>query len=529
MTPTTESACLRHTDIPGTSKLFSDFQYHFDRVARFYDFSPADPRSFRRAAEALNYPDDRRAALVEALRPGNAGNPSLHVLARPGTVAVVTGQQVGLFSGPAYTIYKALTACRLASQLTDQGIAAVPVFWVATEDHDFAEINHSFVFDGAHEPVRLESRGEGEGQRPVGRIHVQDPPLEELKAALSPFAFGDEVSEMAAGAYQPGTTFGDAFENLLRSLLEKWNVLFVDPLNPALRRLAAPLLCDALENAADLKNDLLKRNQELVAAGYHAQVHIEPQTSLFFLLDGERRTSLRRANGDYASKERKYSIAELVDRSDQLSPNALLRPVVQDYLLPTVSYIGGPAELAYMAQSQVLYHKLLGRMPVMMARNAFTLLEPRAVKLLDRYSLRVTSLFQPESVVREQIARKLVPGSLVQHFEEVRQTLAQSLDRLETELNQFDSTLARALERSQSKMMYQLSKMEAKTEREALRRDDRAEQEARYLMRLVYPEKHLQERYYSILPFLAEHGPGLLDLIYDHVNLECPDHKVLVV
>jgi uncharacterized protein YllA (UPF0747 family) len=136
---------------------------------------------------------------------------------------------------------------------------------------------------------------------------------------------------------------------------------------------------------------------------------------------------------------------------------------------------------------------------------------------------------QPESVVREHIGRKLVPGSLVQHFEEVRQTLAQSLDRLETELNQFDRTLARALERSRSKMMYQLSKMEAKTEREALRRDDRAEQDARYLMRLVYPEKHLQERYYSILPFLAEHGPGLLDLIYDHVNLECPDHKVLVV
>jgi hypothetical protein len=120
-----ESACLRHTEIPGTSSLFSDFQYHFDRVARYYNGWPGDPDSFVRAANALNYPSERRAALVEALRGQNEGNPSLDLLAKPGTVAVVTGQQVGLFSGPSYTVYKALTAARLARQLSDQGIPAV--------------------------------------------------------------------------------------------------------------------------------------------------------------------------------------------------------------------------------------------------------------------------------------------------------------------------------------------------------------------------------------------------------------------
>lgn len=523
-----ESACLRHTDIPATSKLFSDFQYHFDRVARFYNGWPGDPASFRRAAETLDYPDGRRAALVEALRVQNEGNPSLDLLAKPGTVAVVTGQQVGLFSGPAYTIYKALTAARLAQQLNSQGIPAVPVFWVATEDHDFAEVNHCFVFNGAYEPVRLQVDGTTDGQRPVGGITVEHPPVDQLREALGGFPFGDETAQIVSEAYRPGAPLGEAFERLLRNLLDKWGLLYVDPLNPALRRIAAPLLSEALKNATDLKQDLLKRNDELVRAGYHAQVHIEAQTSLFFLLDDNRRLSLRRQNGDYASKDRVYTISELVDRAEQLSGNVLLRPVVQDYLLPTVAYVGGPAELAYMAQSQVLYQRLLGRMPVMLARSAFTILEHRTAKLLDRYELRVPSLFQPDAVVREQIARKLVPRDLMQEFEETRQHLAQLLDKLNSELTQFDRTLGDALERSRGKILYQLSKMEAKTEREALRRDERASQDARYLMHLVYPEKHLQERFYSILPFLAKHGRGLLDTIYENVNLDCPDHKVLI-
>src|SRR5215469_16622677 len=145
-----ETACLRHTEIPHTTRLFSDFQYHFDRVAQYYAHSPGDPSSYAAVARQMDYPAERRAALLAALRIRNPGSASLDLLARPETVAVVTGQQVGLFCGPAYTVYKALTAARLAAQLNAQGIPAVPVFWLATEDHDFAEVNHTFVFDASH-------------------------------------------------------------------------------------------------------------------------------------------------------------------------------------------------------------------------------------------------------------------------------------------------------------------------------------------------------------------------------------------
>src|SRR5712671_4836026 len=185
-----ETACLRHTEIPHTSRLFSDFQYHFDRVSRFYAHNPFDPSSYDAAVRQIAFPADRRERLVAALRAKNGDGPALDLLARPETVAVVTGQQVGLFSGPAYTVYKAVTAARLAAQLNSQGIPAVPVFWLATEDHDFAEVNHTFVFVAGHRTIPLGLPGAGAPERPVGRIRIADPPVKELRAALpvSPMA-----------------------------------------------------------------------------------------------------------------------------------------------------------------------------------------------------------------------------------------------------------------------------------------------------------------------------------------------------
>src|SRR5262249_26360814 len=168
------------------------------------------------------------------------------------------------------------------------------------------------------------------------------------------------------------------FRHLLKGILAKFGLLYLDPLEPAIRRIGAPFLADALRAAPELKRRLLARNQELADAGYHAQVLIEPKSSLFFLLENGKRVPLKRADGDFAA---------LASEAEHISPNALLRPVMQDYLLPTVAYIGGPAELAYLAQSQVVYDTLLHRMPVVTPRSGFTLLDARANKLLTRYGL----------------------------------------------------------------------------------------------------------------------------------------------
>jgi bacillithiol biosynthesis cysteine-adding enzyme BshC len=502
-----DPACLRHTELPHTSRLFSDFLYHYHRVERFYTAPPS-----------TGYPEDRRPALIAALREQNTNTAALERLAQPGAVTVVTGQQVGLFSGPAYTLYKALTAARIASDLTAHGRTAVPVFWLATEDHDWAEVDHSWVYDGGHNPVRLQVAADRNGGVPVGSMAPAQWPVAELRAALTDLPYGSDVADLVEDAYRPGRTMGQSFQSLLESILRPYGFLFLDPLHPAIRQIAAPMMRRAASIAPDLNTVLLQRNRELEAAGYHTQVHVDARTSLFFLLDKGRRLPLR---------DVKYSGAELSERAADLSPNALLRPVVQDYLMPTAAYIGGPAELAYFAQSQVLYERLLGHMPRLVSRTGFTLIDSRSVKLLDRYKLRLQDLFHGEELLRERIASTLIPPGLQEHFDEATAVTAQTLDRLQRSVASFDPTIAAAVEKSRAKMLYQLSKSRNKVARAILRRDERASGEASWLYSTLYPNKHLQERLYSILPFLAQHGPDLVDRLYGQVHMDCPDHILL--
>ncbi|HVW86078.1 MAG TPA: bacillithiol biosynthesis BshC, partial [Bryobacteraceae bacterium] len=332
-----QCTCVRQTDLPNTSKLFEDLIYHFDRVRDLYPWAPNNLESLL-AASRFDFPDDRRAAIVEALTPLNEGNPSLDVLARAGTVAIVTGQQVGLFSGPAYTVYKALTAIRIAEELTARGVTAVPVFWLATEDHDFAEVDHAWVFGSDHQPARLKlSTHNGHEPRPVGGVEPGDVPLAELRAALEGMPFADEAAALVERAYAPGQTMGSAFAKMLRELFGRWGLLLIDPMSPAIRRIAAPLVREAVERMPELADALIERSRELEARGYHAQVLIDAKTSLVFLLEGGQRIALRRSNGGFAGQQGKWSAAELAERAAELSPNALLRPVVQDYLLPTAA------------------------------------------------------------------------------------------------------------------------------------------------------------------------------------------------
>jgi bacillithiol biosynthesis cysteine-adding enzyme BshC len=518
--------CVRYTELPHPSNLFADFTYHPDRVQSFYPHLPPD---FQSIAREMHFPPAKRAALVAALRQQNGDTPALAQLALEGTVAVVTGQQVGLFSGPAYTIYKALTAVKLARNLAAQGIPAVPVFWLATEDHDFAEVNHCWVFDAGHNPIKIEKSHSPATSQPVGQFVLTAPPVAELRAALAGFPFGDEVSALVEEAYQPGRTMGEAFSALLQRLLAQYGLLHVDPMSPAMRELAAPAIRSALAAAPDLTAAILERNRALEAAGYHAQVHVEDQTSFVFLLENGRRYTLRRFGRDYLQNGRRFSTEELMERAAQLSPNALLRPVVQDSMLPTAAYIGGPAELAYLAQSEVIYRAILGRMPAVLHRAGFTLLDPRSQKLMQRYGLTLADCTRGDGAVRDHIAARLVPPALSGALAQTKTSVEQALDRLTRELTGFDTSLTAALAKSRQKMIYQLAKMERKIGRETMARDARVARDAAYLSNLVYPQRHLQERLYSILPFLAKHGTGLIDDLYECLNLDCPDHQLAVV
>lgn len=518
-----EPACIQHTSLPGTSRLFADFTYHFDRVAAFYGHNPHTPRSFAEAAAEIQYPDARRAALVAALRAQNGESSNLARLAQPGTVAVVTGQQVGLFGGPAYTIYKALTAARLAADLSQRGIPAVPVFWLASEDHDFAEVSLAWSFDASLNPVRLEVQAPAEDQgrsRPAGMIRPGSFPVQALADSLAGSPHAEEVIAAVEQSYAPGASMTQGFRALLAKILTPLGLLFVDPLDPAVRAIWAPQMAEALSSAPELRARLIERGKQLTAAGYHQQVLVDAKSSLFFLLENGERIPQRLKDSEFAS---------LRDRAADVSPNALLRPVMQDYLLPTLAYVGGPGEVAYFAQAQVIYEKLLGRMPVTLARAGFTLLDARAAKLLERHKLSIPEALTPEDTLRERIACSLIPAELEQSFDSVSAQLGREIGQLTGQIQQFDPTLGAALSKSQAKIGYQLEKIRWKTAREIMRRDERATAGSQHLHHLLFPHRHLQERFYTILPFLAQHGLDLPQRLYNAVELSCPDHRAVTL
>jgi bacillithiol biosynthesis cysteine-adding enzyme BshC len=521
--------CVRQTELPGLSRLMADVLYNPDRTASFYRHPTRDLAAFQAAAAEIEFSGERRVALIEALRVQNPPSPALDRLAQPGTVAVMTGQQVGLFSGPAYTIYKALHAIRLAEWLSENGLPAVPVFWLATEDHDFAEVNHTWVFGPGHRPVRLEMQRSANSQ-PVGGVTLSAPPVAQLREALGALPYAEEVSALVEQTYRSGETIGWAFASLLRKILARFDMPLVDPMLPAFRKLAAPTLRAAVEAAPELTAGILDRNRALAEAGYHAQVHVEDHTSLVFVLENGKRLGLRRnGGGEFSHNGRRFTTAELAARAEDLSPNALLRPVVQDSMLPTVAYIGGPAEIAYLAQSAAIYDVLLQRMPVAVPRSGYTILDSHSAKLLERYRLSLPDFFNGEDALRERVASRLVPPSLSASVDQTGAAVEQAVTRLRGEMERFDPTLAKALNNSERKIRHQIARIAGKAGRESLRRNEHAARDASSLYGLIYPERHLQERLYSMLPFLAKHGLDLIDGIYESVQIDCPDHRLMVV
>src|SRR5690242_14491372 len=293
-----EPSCVHHNLLPGTSELFSNYLYDFDRVSQFYPSHFSDAEALSRSVEkASKYPEWRREHMVAALRRQNGDSAALSQLARPGTVAVVTGQQVGLFSGPTYTVFKALTAVKLAEHLKQQGMPAVPIFWLATQDHDLAEVDHAWVFDQNATPAKITVANSVANGGPVGNVELADLPISELRNALGELPFADDILGKIEAAYRPGATFGSAFRSFLKDLLKDFGLLYIDPLEPDVREIAADFLRDTISRVPELIAALRVRDKELIDAGYHAQVLVEQDTSLLFLLnEGKRDRKSTRLN-----------------------------------------------------------------------------------------------------------------------------------------------------------------------------------------------------------------------------------------
>jgi bacillithiol biosynthesis cysteine-adding enzyme BshC len=537
------ATCTPYTDVPHSSALLIDYLYHYDRVSQFYHGSPFDPASYQKVATQLGAFETTRREIVEVLARQNHAldcpeptRANLQRLREPGTFAVVTGQQVGLFSGPAFTLYKALTAVRLAQSLTEQGLLCVPIFWLATEDHDLAEVAEVATLDEEHNLIPLRDSGDRPSPlSPVGKVrHTAEvaTALDQLEAALPPGEARVRLLQDLRECYEPGSTWGRSFAKFLTRLFGRWGVILMDPLDESVHRLSVRVYDQALARATEFRTQILDCSHALVQRGYHAQVHVGDDSTLLFVARHGDRVPLHQRDAKFFLDGREeVSLAQLqswlAERPLDFSSNVLLRPLVQDLLLPTLAYVAGPSELAYLGQAQPLYQAFRRPQPVIFPRAAFTLLDARVERLMEKYKLRLEDVWRGEDHLSRKIAATSFAEGWSERFDQGERDLEQLLNRFHEDIEKLDPTLLDTLEHAKEKMKYQMERLRGKLTRAALGRSDLLARHEQALLRFLLPHKDLQERRVGGVSFLGRKGYELLDHLLAHIQTRCSDHQAI--
>jgi bacillithiol biosynthesis cysteine-adding enzyme BshC len=509
--------------LPGMNRLYLDLCARPELRARFLGDPGWDLAALRERAGAVRRPVRVLPDLVRQ----NAGldaesDAALELMGKPGAVCVVTGQQAGLFGGPAYTLLKALTVVALVRILRAEGIPSAGIFWVASEDHDAAEVGDTVLFAPGSGLQRLRVEAAGDIPWPVAQRRF-DAGVEDLvagAAALLPSGtHAGTVLAWLRESYRPGAGWAEAFRGLLQRVLSPLGLLFFDPMEadraPLLREFLAPFA----STRAELVRSVAGAGDRIRAAGHRPQVDFVPERSFLFFLHPEagRRRILETSPGRFVVDGTPLAwtgdewLSILERHAGSFSPDALLRPVFQDWLLPTVAYVGGPAEIAYQAQIRSLYPAWGLAPPLLWPRASATLVSPGAARRAAQLGLdpKDVILRRDEDLLSEILSAqgRLEP---LERFRESRPPAETALERLSASLEQAPDDVRRFADSTLGKIRNLLDKLEEHAHRRLKNEQDDARRRFDTLTQEILPEGNLQERTLNLLPLIQAFGPELL-------------------
>jgi bacillithiol biosynthesis cysteine-adding enzyme BshC len=504
-------------------------------VRRWYGAEPMSQGWMHGAADAVEAHKLADALARQSAQYGAGPNTLDNIeKLRAGARAVVTGQQVGLFGGPLLTLLKAATAVARAREATERsGVEHVPVFWLATEDHDLAEVDQvSLPGKAGVETLRLGLRGAG-GE--VGRVKLGDG-VEALLGQVDELLGYGPVCDLLRACYRPEATLGEAFARLMTNLFAADGLIVMDAAGRDFHALGAHVLRAAIERAGELEEALLKRTRELEGAGYHAQVLVKPAASLLFLIDAEtgQRVALRRtADGSWRAGSAAYSTLELIaileTAPERLSPNALLRPVFQDAILPTAAYVGGPAEVAYFAQCEVLYSAILGRLTPIFPRFSATLIEPAIGAVMAKDEVTLKDIFEAKTVavLSQRMGARAMPIEGKRKLAAAGNAMDAELGALTEYLASMDASLGRSAVVSANKMRYQMNRLRRMAATFEVQKEASLSKHAAAMVTNLFPDGHPQERVLAGVWFAARFGDGLVERLVAEAHNMCTGHAVV--
>jgi len=520
-----------------------DYFYEYDKVSEFFTGNFRDQTAYSLQTEKVRSRDLPREQLAAILKELNlsygcgaqtVGN--IKKFIQDKACAVVTGQQVGLFSGPLYTIFKALTAIKLTESLNKTILGCfVPVFWLASDDHDFEEINHITLLDKENQIEDIQYQGHSSNlKKPVSKIVLSaeiSNCIKQLNDLTRDSEFKPEILSQLGTAYQPGRSFVEAFARWMTRLFKSYGLIFIDAGHPDLKDLGKDVFYTEIAQNSPSTQCTLETSRKLTQKNYRTQIQLHEGILNLFLVEDER-DSIQFRDDDYSIKGKpqtfkKDELLQLLEKQPhKFSPNVLLRPLYQDTVLPTVAYVGGLSEVAYFAQMKEVYERFSLPMPIIYPRKSLTLIEKNVDKGLKTYSLKVQDIWRNADAKINEIAKEKIPKSLDKAFQTTASHLDKDLTDIKQETLAFEPTLEKSVDLTIRKIHHQISLLEKKILKASKKQNTIITQRIHLAKSSLYPNQRLQERVFNITPFLIKYGFTLMERLYQAVDIKHHDHQL---
>jgi len=539
---------LSFADLPHQAKLFINYVNHFPSVENFYRVDYRNDKELRAHFEKiLTRFGDKRNRLVQLLRKQNERlnkssgyQAALEALSMDNALAVITGQQVGIFTGPLYTLYKAIGAFNLSGNLKERfpDFEFVPVFWLEGDDHDLNETNHIHILNSSLEVVRIggeQSDPESENLTPMSEIMVDEgfnDVLGQLDAILRESDFKQNLFKMLSEFYTTGETFASAFSKTITHILQDIPFLIFDPTDAESKRIFGPIFERELSTFPRTSEEVIKSSAQLEEI-YHVQV--KPRVINLFYLDNGKRRGIEPISNAFSLRGTKRKLMReqlrtLIETSpESFSPNVVLRPICQDYTFPTAAYVGGPSEIAYFAQLKGVYELFEVDMPPIFPRPSATILEHTVQKIMERYQLSILDAFYDFDELVKKALRAVSAEDIPDEFTKTSDEVARAVHWLDPLAVRIDPTLKGAVDSTVSRMLYHLQHLQEKTIAAYRRKNDQVLQQVKKFQQFVYPNRDLQERVINFSYFYNKYGDNFINKLLKELPPYATSHKIILI
>lgn len=543
-----ESMFINYCDIPGYQNLFLDYLYEFDNIKDFYKYDFRDREQYKKIFKGITESDNTvRVRLKNILslqyadlNLSNKTQKNIDLLAKDNTLTIVTGQQLGILGGPLYTFYKIITIIKLSNHLNSRydEFNFVPVFWLEGDDHDFNEVRAISVINNDNLLKKIGYKEEVEpddAKKSIGLTEFDESINEffsQLDENLRDTEFKQSLLDKLKTFYEPGKTFKTSFRQLIHSLFDDLGLVLLDPQDKEIKDLLKPVFRKEINDFRDHTQQLVHISAKLEET-YHAQVKVHP-VNLFFSTD-DGRYSIEPVDNEFRLKRKRKSftkeeLLELVENEpERFSPNVLLRPICQDYILPTAFYVGGPSEVSYFAQVLPLYDFFKIPAPIIYPRSSATLLEANIKKTLDKYDKSMTEIFLGVDELKRKVIDSLTENNVDDIFNETQNEIDIAFDRLREKLFALDKTIADTSKKYRGKIFNALNELKGKAEQAQNRKFEATLRQLDRASTIIFPATNLQEREINFIYFANKYGEGFLKKIFDELEIDKFEHQVIEI